>query len=125
VFDTRLGLSFLDALTGPHRQTARTVTVGQIHRATTDGYAARDVLHHPGCRRIATHEQTHALTTLVDACGLDSACLAPAMLADLNTALDTAEPVIAQASAHHVRTAAAKPPTTARYRAAPQHHRRP
>ena len=89
VFRTRLGLGLVDAL-----DTNLKPIADLIDQAGTDGYAAREVLAHPGLRAMATERQTLHLTDLVAACGLDTGVLPDHMLADLSAALDTTERVI-------------------------------
>ena len=96
VFRTRLGLSFVDAIGTVDDPPARRIAAGLIDHATAarDGYAARDVLGHSGCRELLTDNQTRELTELVDACALGRCTLPAALLTDLTTALDTAEEVM-------------------------------
>ncbi|WP_331461607.1 hypothetical protein [Streptomyces paludis] len=56
VFNTRLGLTALDAIASPEDPAARLV-VADLHRRTmktTDGYAAREILVHPSLTALAT-----------------------------------------------------------------------
>lgn len=96
VFRTRLGLSFVDALDTVHDAPARRIAVDVIDYATStrDGYAARDVLAHNGCRKLLTHNQTRELTELVDACALGCGTLPATLLEDLTHALTSAEEVM-------------------------------
>ena len=94
VFRTRLGLTLIDALGSSH-PTARRIARHLIRDAAQDGYAARDLLAHPGCRSIATDQQIEQLTDLVTACGLARGALPTPHLATLHAALDHAESVIA------------------------------
>jgi hypothetical protein len=96
VFRTRLGLSMIDALTSVNQPAAHAIAAGLLDHATADGYAARDVLAHPGCRSAATDQQLDSLVSLVDACGLDTGSIPDHLLADISAALDTAERVIRQ-----------------------------
>lgn len=97
VFHTRLGLSFVDAVGTVDDQPARQIAVGLIDYATAtrDGYVARDVLAHNGCRELLTNSQARELSDLVDACALGSGTLPATLLADLTTALACAEEVMA------------------------------
>jgi hypothetical protein len=94
VFHTRLGLCLIDALGGANQPAAQPIVAGLLDHATTDGYAARDVLAHPGCRNTASNRQIQTLADLVDSCGLESGRMPGLMLADLCAALDTAECLI-------------------------------
>jgi hypothetical protein len=100
VFHTRLGLCLIDALDTANQPATEAIAASLLDQATTDGYAARDVLAHPSCRGTATNRQTHALAELVDACGLDSGRIPEPMLADISATLHTAEQVIS----HRPRT---------------------
>ena len=103
VFWTRLGLSLIDAL-APDQPRARALASRLLHHATDDGYAARDVLAHPGCRRMATGEQLRRLRNLVDACGLDRGHLPADYTAQLTKLFDTVEPTIRSRSSHQPLT---------------------
>lgn len=96
VFRTRLGLSFVDAIGTVDDPPARRIAAGLIDLATAtrDGYTARDVLAHNGCRELLTDNQTRELTGLVDACALGRGAVPAALLTDLTTALATAEEVM-------------------------------
>ena len=102
VFHTRLGLSFVDALTGTDDPTMReaadriaTVLIAQTLRAP-DGYAARDILAHDRCRDQLTAIQHRDLTSQVQHCGLQLGTIPPPELTELTTALTHAENVITQ-----------------------------
>lgn len=92
VFHTRLRLSWLDAL-GTNHPAAEPLAAALIRDAVRDGYAARDVLAHPGGRRVATRDQAHDLAAFVAACGLDRGTIPDTQLTRLATALGTAETV--------------------------------
>ena len=96
VFHTRLGLSFIDAIGTIDDTPAHRIATELIQHATTDpdGYTARDVLSHTGCRELLTDEQTHELTDLVDACALGSGTLPPPLLHNLTQAVTSAEETI-------------------------------
>lgn len=96
VFRTRLGLSFFDALGTVDVSHAHRIAADLIDYTTTtrDGYAARDVLAHTGCRDLLTHNQTRELTELVDACALGSGMLPATLQEDLIQALADAEEVM-------------------------------
>lgn len=94
VFHTRLGLCLLDSYDAAAPAAARPLAAHLIDNAATDGYAARDVLTHSGCRGIATDRQTLTLTILVEQCGLGSGLMPDPVLADICAALDVAEQVI-------------------------------
>jgi hypothetical protein len=102
VFRTRLGLTLLDALSADHPAVEQ-IAAGLIHHAARDGYAARDVLAHPGCLSTATDQQTRQLAALVDECGLDTGAIPEAQLTDLAAALDTAESVIVRPRERTIR----------------------
>lgn len=96
VFHTRLGLSFIDAIGTFDDAPARRIASGVIERAVTgrDGYTARDVLSHAGCRELLTDQQARELTELVDACALGTGTLPTALMRDLTEALTSVEEVI-------------------------------
>jgi hypothetical protein len=96
VFHTRLGLSVVDAigtLDNPH---ARHIATSLINRTTAaqDGYAAHDVLAHSGLHDLLTSTHAKELVDLVDACALGRGTFPEKLLADLTTALASAEEVI-------------------------------
>jgi hypothetical protein len=96
VFRTRLGLSFVDAIGTVDDAPARRIAADLIQHATADrdGYVARDVLAHAGCRELLTYRQTRELTDLVDACALGGSTLPAALLQGLTQALTSAEEAI-------------------------------
>lgn len=106
LFHTRLGLSFVDAIGSINDPPARRIAGELIDRATSagDGYAARDILAHSGCRELLTDIQRRELTNLVAACGLDTGTLPATLLADLTTALASAEEVIAHTTTGQMST---------------------
>lgn len=98
VFHTRLGLSFVDAIGTVEDPLARRIAADLIDCATAshDGYVARDVLTHSGCRDLLTETQERALTDRVKACALGRGTFPAPLLADLTTALASAEEVMAR-----------------------------
>jgi hypothetical protein len=96
VFNTRLGLTVIDAAGGLGQPDAHSIAADLIHRtmASRDGYTARDVLAHHGCASLLTDRQTHHLTEMVDACALGSRTIPPRLRPDLEAALDTSEMVL-------------------------------
>ncbi len=96
VFHTRLGLSFVDAIGTVDDPPVRQVAVDLIDYATAtrDGYVARDVLAHNGCRELLTDSQARDLSDSVEACALGSGTLPATLLADLTAALACAEEVM-------------------------------
>lgn len=93
---TRLGLSLIDAvaLAPPGEPTADPIITLVLQAATTDGYAARDVLAHPRSRAAATSQQVRHLTDLVTVCGLDAGHLPTPLQDDTTKALEMATAVI-------------------------------
>ncbi|MEJ1202638.1 MULTISPECIES: hypothetical protein [unclassified Streptomyces] len=72
VFDTRLGLTALDATGATETPAARRI-VDDLHRRTTkarDGYAAREILASPLATAIASGRQAQDCRDLVSACAL-------------------------------------------------------
>ncbi|MFI9643596.1 hypothetical protein ACIG87_26680 [Micromonospora sp. NPDC051925] len=94
VFHTRLGMCLVDALGGVEQPAAQPIVADLIERARSDGYAARDVLAHPGCRAILNQRQAEQLTDQVTACGLGAGGIPEPLLVDLVGALEAAEAVI-------------------------------
>jgi hypothetical protein len=97
VFHTRLGLTLVDALDVGHPE-AEQIAMKLVRHAANDGYAARDVLAHPGCLSVATSRRIGQLTDLVSECGLGHGTMSAAHLVSLNRALDTAESAITRRS---------------------------
>lgn len=93
VFWTRLQLSLIDAA-GIDQPEAAAVATDLLHHAHRDGYAARDVLAHLGCRKLATAEQVRSLKQVVRACGLDRGRVPTESLAQLRRLLIKVEQVI-------------------------------
>lgn len=102
LFRTRLGLSLMDALGTAKQPATQSIAANLLDQATTDGYAAREVLAHPSCRDTATNRQTHALVEFVAACALDSGHIPDPMLANISATLHTAEQVISHTPADAV-----------------------
>jgi len=94
VFYVRLGLSLIDAVTPQDEHAVRPVTAAVLQAASTDGYAAREILAHPGCRSAATGRQINHLAGLVTACGLDAGHLPAPSQAEVTEALEIATTVI-------------------------------
>ncbi|MFD8969309.1 hypothetical protein ACFV0C_30745 [Streptomyces sp. NPDC059568] len=103
VFNTRLGLTVLDAIASTEDPTARLV-VADLHRRateTTDGYAARELLAHPSFTALATNRETQDCRALLHACALGAGAI-PADLHDEMTAA-------IRASNHVIRSSIATP----------------
>jgi hypothetical protein len=99
VFDTRLGLTVLDAI-GPQHLWARRLVGDLIRRITEslNGYAARDVLSHALFTALATDSEAHACRGLIQSCGLGAGILPDELSGDLSSALDRSEVVITRSS---------------------------
>ncbi|MFH8467674.1 hypothetical protein [Streptomyces sp. NPDC017991] len=96
VFDTRLGLTVLDAI-GSAEALATHRIVEDLHRRTTDaedGYAARENLAHPLFTEIATDRQVQDCRALVRACALGAGILPDELRGELATALRASDRVI-------------------------------
>ncbi|WP_261718825.1 hypothetical protein [Streptomyces sp. FZ201] len=101
VFDTRLGLTVLDAIGSAEALTAHGV-VEDLHRRTTDaedGYAAREILAHPLYTEIATDRQVQNCRALVRACALGSGALPDELRGELTAALRASDRVIRESLA--------------------------
>ncbi|MFC0860935.1 hypothetical protein ACFHYQ_01365 [Sphaerimonospora cavernae] len=96
VFRTRLGLSVIDAAGGVGRSEGRAVAVTLITGAvaSADGYAARELLDHPGCAALLESEQATALTRVLQASALGRRRLPERLMAKLSAALDMSDTVI-------------------------------
>jgi hypothetical protein len=94
VFRTRLGLSVIDAAQGVQHPRARAIARSLIDQAARDGYAAREILAHPGCTAITTSDQAATLTQLLKHCALGHQNPPADLEASLSPALDTSEEVI-------------------------------
>ncbi|QUC62932.1 hypothetical protein IOD14_42670 [Streptomyces sp. A2-16] len=96
VFDTRLGLTVLDAIGSAEALAAHRI-VEDLHRTTTDaedGYAARENLAHPLFTEIATDRQVQDCRALVRACALGSGSLPDELRGELAAALRASDRVI-------------------------------
>ncbi|MGW0566159.1 hypothetical protein [Streptomyces tauricus] len=96
VFDTRLGLTVLDAIGSAEALAAHRI-VEDLHRRTTeaeDGYAARENLAHPLFIEIATDRQVQDCRALVRACALGAGILPDELRGELAAALHASDRVI-------------------------------
>ncbi|MBT2413935.1 hypothetical protein J7I94_25890 [Streptomyces sp. ISL-12] len=96
VFDTRLGLTVLDAIGSAEVLTAHRI-VENLHRRTTDsadGYAARENLAHPLFTEIATDPQAQDCRALVRACALGAGILPRELQEELTAVLRASDSVI-------------------------------
>ncbi|MFE5191717.1 hypothetical protein [Streptomyces sp. NPDC056628] len=96
VFDTRIGLTVLDAIGSAVAPAAHRIVEDLYHRTTDteDGYTARENLTHPLFNQIATDRQVHHCRTLVHACALGSRILPDQLLGELTAALRASHSVI-------------------------------
>ncbi|KAA9379639.1 hypothetical protein F5972_08270 [Microbispora cellulosiformans] len=90
VFRVRLGLAVLD-LAAARTPRVSNLRAAIIDGASSDAYAARDVLGHHVMRSQMTPRQEHDLTAVVTASGLGAGTLPPADMRALTTAVDKAE----------------------------------
>ncbi|MFQ6148585.1 hypothetical protein ACLMNJ_36950 [Streptomyces seoulensis] len=96
VFDTRLGLTVLDAIGSAEALAARRI-VEDLHRRTTnaeDGYAARETLAHLLFTEIATDRQVQDCRMLVRVCSLGAGILPDELRGELTAALCASDGVI-------------------------------
>ncbi|WP_455357165.1 hypothetical protein [Streptomyces sp. SYSU K217416] len=96
VFDTRLGLTVLDAVDSAKAPAARHV-VENLHRRaadTNDGYAAHEILAHPLFTVLATDRQAQHCRDLVHACALGAGAFPDELNDELTAALHTSDSVI-------------------------------
>ncbi len=98
VFHCRLGLAVVDLAGGveqPDAAQAATRLVGQAV-AAGDGYAARDVLAHDGCRARLADAEEQALSAVVESSGLGRGAIPAHLMADLLSAVEMSEVAAAQ-----------------------------
>ncbi|MFJ4831728.1 hypothetical protein ACIP79_17670 [Streptomyces sp. NPDC088747] len=96
VFDTRLGLTVLDAIGSAKAPGARRI-VEELHRRTTDaedGYAARENLAHPLFTALATDRQQLDCRALVRVCALGVRTVPDELQGQLTAALRASDSVI-------------------------------
>lgn len=98
VFRTRLGLTMIELAGGveqPHTAKAAARLVHEVV-AAGDGYAARDVLAHDGCRAHLTGSEKRALSAVVQTSGLERGAIPGYLMTDLRAAVMTSETVTAR-----------------------------
>ncbi|MCP2325236.1 hypothetical protein HDA40_003743 [Hamadaea flava] len=100
VFQTRLGLTIVDALDANH-PAREPIAAGLIRQGVNDGYAARELLGHPGCLSAASRQQADDLASLASRCGLGQGGVPGTLLACLYNALDVAEATIKRSGRGH------------------------
>ncbi|MFI1415008.1 hypothetical protein ACH4Y0_34515 [Streptomyces sp. NPDC020707] len=96
VFNTRLGLTVLDAVASPADPAARRV-VAELHRRateTTDGYAARDLLAHPWFTALTTDQEAQDCRALLRACALGASVFPTGLHAEVKAAIHVSDRVI-------------------------------
>lgn len=96
VFDTRLGLTVLDAIGSAEAPAAHRI-VDDLHRRMTDaedGYAARENLAHPLFTAIATDQQAQDCRALVRACALGAGTIQGDLQGELRAALRASDRAI-------------------------------
>ncbi|MEU6406312.1 hypothetical protein [Streptomyces sp. NPDC046985] len=101
VFDTRLGLTVLDAI-GSDDSAAVHRVVEDLHRRTTDaedGYAAREILAHHLFTAIATDRQAQDCRALVRSCALGAGTMPDELKGELTAALRASDSVIRESLA--------------------------
>ncbi|WP_182884450.1 hypothetical protein [Microbispora sp. H10885] len=96
VFRTRLGLCVIDAVGGMKCPEGRTVADMLITRvvACQDGYAARELLGHPGFATSPGENDAVALTRILQISGLERGQLPEALMSELVAALASSSSVI-------------------------------
>ncbi|WP_405862066.1 hypothetical protein OG407_27550 [Streptomyces sp. NBC_01515] len=102
VFDTRLGLTILDAIGSAEAPAAHRI-VDDLHRRTTDaqdGYAARENLARPLLTAIATARQVQDYHALVRACALGAGTIPEELQGKLTAALRASDRVIRRSLGH-------------------------
>jgi hypothetical protein len=96
VFNTRLGLTVIDALGGARHPRARALLEDLVNHVvrSSNGYAARELLGHLDSRGLLTSVERYALKQVVAASGLDAGTIGADLLSVLTNALMRAEAVI-------------------------------
>jgi thiopeptide-type bacteriocin biosynthesis protein len=96
-FRIRLGLTALDLTATTQSPQTRALCVHLIDAAlaSRDAFAARDVLHHPGCRDHTNPHQTEALARMIRRAGLGLRKMPQEAREHLETATRAAEAVLA------------------------------
>jgi len=97
-FHLRLGLTVIDLAGGVQQPDAAEATIRVIDEAVAagDGYAARDVLAHDGCRARLVDSEEKALSTAVQSSGLGRHAMPAHLMADLLSAVETSEVAASQ-----------------------------
>jgi hypothetical protein len=91
VFRTRVGLTAIDlAAEQPARAVSR-LNAAVLDTASSDAYAARDILEHHVLRTQMTRQEQDQLAAILDLAGLGTGSLPPAHMAALVTAVAQAE----------------------------------
>ncbi|MGA5454826.1 hypothetical protein ACPCVO_50620 [Streptomyces umbrinus] len=96
VFNTRLGLTVLDAVASPEDPAARRV-VAELHRRateTTDGYAAREILAHPSLTTLMSDRETQDCRALLHACALGAGAFPADLHDEVKAAIRVSDRVI-------------------------------
>jgi hypothetical protein len=96
VFQTRLGLSVIDAVGGMECLEGRGLADALIAQivASRDGYAARELLRHPGVATSLRRNDAAALTRVLHMSGLERGWLPEALMSELLAALASSSTVI-------------------------------
>jgi hypothetical protein len=117
VFQTRLMLSIIDAARGSSHAGLRLDAIQLVDQILTvaDGYAASDVLNHPGITALLDDERISQLEQTVKACALASRDLPADLRAELEEAMDISEASIRQTLTSSL-TAQASPAGTGKAR---------
>ncbi|MET8208376.1 hypothetical protein ABZT51_20395 [Streptomyces sp. NPDC005373] len=96
VFNTRLGLTVLDAVASPEDPAARLV-VAELHRRATqmtDGYAVREILGHPWLTTFVTDRKAQDCRDLLRACALGAGAFPADLQNEVKAALRISDRVI-------------------------------
>ncbi|MGW0192067.1 hypothetical protein [Nonomuraea sp. NPDC003201] len=96
VFRARLGLAVVDLATcaAPARVHSAYARLMEDALDSADGYVAREVLAHDGCRAFLNHVDEKALTSAAEAAGLGHSTIPDPLMADLLTAVESSETAI-------------------------------
>ncbi|GAA3252890.1 hypothetical protein [Nonomuraea helvata] len=113
VFRARLGLAVVDLTTcaAPARVHPAYTRLVEDALDSADGYVAREVLAHDGCRSFLDHVDEKALTSAAESAGLGIGSIPDQLMADLLAAVERSETAIERVLDTPTRVASEHAPT--------------
>jgi hypothetical protein len=98
LFRTRLGMTVIDLTSGVERSGAAQAATRLLGDAVVagDGYAARDVLAHDGCKAMLTDADKRTLASAVRSSGLGHGAMPAHLKANVLAAVQTSETAVAR-----------------------------